>query len=138
MNITTNFLQMLWDLVTFVSAEIGVKVEKTIASALVNLRRNVFLNSNNCPQTWTKSVNEIVTKLKTILNKEDSVSVIDLSNPGAKEEIAGLKDDLKMAKEEVKEAKEELKEVKEALKTVKAKYKAAKEELKELKTVKDE
>lgn len=135
----------MWDLITYVSAEIGVNVERSIVSALLKMRTSLFLNTEDSPEAWIKSVNEIVKELKKVIKKGDqtvpsgSVSkVVEKGDQGIPsgsvsfEEFSILKEELKEAKKEMKEAKEELKEAKEAAKISKEKVKIKKEKINHL------
>lgn len=153
-------IQVLWDVITYISAEIGVAVEKTLVKEILNLRKNLFLNTENAPSTWVSSVATVVAEIKKIArvhvhpgnvasgssahgmsarSDPDEVTRLNEVLNQSRDELLATKEELKAAKEEVKSVKEELKE---EVKTAKEEVKAAKDELKaakdELKEVKDE
>lgn len=153
-------IQVLCEIAAYLSAEIGVAVERSLVTKILDLRNNLFLNIKNAPYTWKSSMChavEEITKIAmrhaalpgpsthatsdevAILKKELNMSRNELlatkeELKAAKQEIKSVKDELeggvKRAKNKVKVAKNELKEVKEELKEVKAELKEVKAELK--------
>ena len=61
---------LMWDLLTFILAETGLKVERNIAMILLKLRKEFFLDVENSPPTWTESVNRCSKLIRTTLQRQ--------------------------------------------------------------------
>ena len=132
---------VLWELASFFGAEIGITVERAVMATLSNLRKKTFLNMEECPKTWTMSVQHAAHEILQSVNSSSAPAATSQSAELLKQiaELRAANAELRSAnaelKEEVKVAKEELKDSKEELKDAKLEMKDLKEDLKEVKQI---
>lgn len=81
----------MWEVVTFICAEVGVAVEKSVVKELLNLRKNLFLNTDNAPAAWVSSISKAASKIEKIAG----------NYAGRPDEFVILKKELDLSKEEL-------------------------------------
>lgn len=142
-------IQVLCEIAAYLSAEIGVAVERSLVTKILDLRNNLFLNIKNAPYTWKSSMCHAVEEITKIAMRHaalpgpsthatsDEVAILKKELNMSRNELLATKEELLATKEELKAAKQEIKSVKDELeggvKRAKNKVKVAKNELKEVK-----
>jgi hypothetical protein len=109
--------KLIWDLVAYLMEDIGVSVERAVATVLLQLRNRIFTSDENgMPLVWKESINEcaktIFSAFSTAMPDSELVQVLKKSYEDARSLNDTLRSDLVEAKNEIKELKAELREMK--------------------------
>ena len=135
----TYVISTIWDLVSFISAEAGLRTERAITKELQMLRKEFFLNSQYCPESWEVSVNNCVKLIMGNLkgatklsgagpSGSASAAAVTAGNHDALKQInemliktnADLREDIQRARNDLERKESELAKVKDKYKKLKS------------------